>query len=96
MVPLCDRMAIEGECREHRTCRWLADACVNVSSLQYVNNADCVGLTAAVQSRDLNPNVAYDACLRSYGCRWVHSDGTVESAFGGREPTLHEEPSPVP
>lgn len=92
-VPVCSRMAVEDECREERTCEWLGDDCEDANSLHYVNNADCAGLTAWMQSQSLNPNVAHSACLRSYGCRWVHGDGTVEAAFDGREPTLYEEPT---
>jgi len=96
MVPECDAMALEDECREQRTCRWLGDACEDIDSLQHVNNADCAGLTASMQSQDLNPNVAHGACMRSYGCRWLHADGRIEPAFDGREPTLYEEPGPAP
>jgi len=95
-VPDCGRMAVEDECRQERTCRWRGDDCEDANSLQYVNNADCAGLTASMQSQDLNPNVAHSACLRSYGCRWVHGDGAVEPAYDGREPTLYEEPTPAP
>ena len=93
-VPPCLSLSTE-ECRLARNCTPDEDGCDQRVSTAYLNTTDCEGIQQAIVEETVHPEVAYDACLQRFGCRWIHPDGTVEPGLDGpsaEEPGGQDEP----
>lgn len=55
-------------------------------SFSYLNTSGCGSIRGAINDGSIHPQVAYNACLQSFGCRWRNADDTVELPFDGAEP----------